>query len=145
MKTKSFLFACTVFTSLLSLHAADDEAGGPKGGRLLETEPLKAEFFVTADRKAEVTFYDASMKPIVPTTQTVAITAEAASGRVQLEMEKSPTGFISKNALPEGDPYRVVVQVRTAADVKPQNFRINLQMHICGECARAEYACTCGH
>ena len=146
MKTNSFLFACAALACLGPLTAADDEVvAGPKGGRLLETEPLKAEFFVTADRRAEVIFYDAAMQPIAPTAQTVAITAEADSGRVKLDMEQTPTGYISKSALPEGDPYRVVVQVRPTADARPQNFRIQLDMQECAGCERAEYACTCGH
>jgi hypothetical protein len=119
--------------------------GGPKGGRLLDTAPLKAEFFVTADRKAEVIFYDSALKPTAPSSQTVVITAEAKSGRTPLEMEKTATGFVSKAALPEGDPYRVVLQVRATPDAKPQNFRIDLNLDTCGECKRAEYACTCDH
>lgn len=143
---KLFLIPCALISGFVSLHAADNEVvGGPKGGRLLETEPLPAEFFVTGDRKAEVIFYSAAMQPTAPGTQTVTVIAEADSGRVTLEMEKTATGFISKNALPEGEPYRVVVQVRPSAEARPQNFRIDLEMHACGECHRAEYACTCGH
>jgi hypothetical protein len=145
MKPKSLLLTFVTLAAVSWLHA-DQAAGGPKGGRLLATQPLKAEFFVTTDRKVAITFYDAGLKLAAPGTQTVAVTAEPASGRTPLELEKTDTGFVSKAALPGGEPYRVVVQVRAAPDAKPQNFRIDLNLATCGECQRAEYACTCeGH
>jgi hypothetical protein len=58
---------------------------------------------------------------------------------------RGPTGFVSKTTLPAGEPYRVVVQVRATPDAKPQNFRLDLNLALCGECQRAEYACTCDH
>jgi hypothetical protein len=127
------------------LHAAKI-TGGPKGGHLLDAEPLKAEFFVTDDRKVEVTFYDAALKPVAPTDQVVAVTAEPAGGRTAMELERTATGFLSKAPLPAGEPYRVVVQVRASAGAKPRNFRIGLVLSTCGECQRKEYACVCeGH
>lgn len=145
MKTKSLLLAVAALAGPVLLHA-DKVAGGPKGGRLLETDPLKAEFFVIADRKVEITFYDAGLKPAAPGTQTVAVTAEPATGRTPVELEKTATGFVSKAALPAGEPYRVVVQVRATPDARPQNFRIDLNLATCGECQHAEYACICeGH
>ncbi len=143
MKLKSFVIAVAAFCSVVSLVAAEKIVGGPKGGRLLEADGQKAEFFVTADRKVEITFYDAVLKPVAPGEQVVAVTAEPAAGRVKLDLEKTDTGYLSKTALPAGDPYRVVVQMRTKADAKPQNFRVDFNMETCGECKRAEYACTC--
>jgi hypothetical protein len=145
MKLKSIAFAVTALCATLSLHA-EKIVAGPKGGRLLESEPNKAEFFVTADRKVEITFYDASLKPTDPGAQVVAATAEPSSGKTKLEFEKTATGFISKTALPAGDPYRVVVQTRASADAKPKNFRVDLNLANCGGCQKAEYACICeGH
>ncbi|HEY0862518.1 MAG TPA: hypothetical protein VGD97_00295 [Lacunisphaera sp.] len=145
MKTKSLLLTIAVLAGTALLHA-DKVAGGPKGGRLLESTPLKAEFFVTADRKVEITFYDAGLKPAAPGAQTVAVTAEPAAGRTPLELAPTATGFVSQGTLPAGEPYRVVVQVRTAPAAKPQNFRLDLNLATCGECQRAEYACICeGH
>ncbi|MFH1497652.1 MAG: hypothetical protein ABII82_07475 [Verrucomicrobiota bacterium] len=142
MKLKYITFAMAALCATASLHA-EKIVAGPKGGRLLETEPLKAEFFVTAERKVEVTFYDAALKPIDPGAQTVTVTAEPASGKTKLELEKTATGFVSKTALPAGEPYRVVVQARASADAKPKNFRVDLNLATCGECQKAEYACVC--
>jgi hypothetical protein len=144
MKTKTFL---PLFLATAALtFAAGKIVGGPKGGRLLETEPQKAEFFVTKDRKVEVTFYDAALKPVAPGAQVVAITAEPKSGRTKVEMEMTATGFVSKAALPaSAEPYRVVVQIREKPEAAPKNFRVDLDLAVCGECKRAEYACTCEH
>jgi hypothetical protein len=142
MKTKSVMLLAAAFCAAATLNA-EKIAAGPKGGRLLNAEPLRAEFVVGADRKAEVRFYDATLKPAAPDAQAVAITAEPASGRVKLEVVKTADGFVTKDALPAGEPYRVVVQIRSQAEAKPQNFRIDLNLGNCGGCSRAEYACTC--
>jgi hypothetical protein len=143
MKTKSLLLAAFAFaTAALSADAAQIIAG-PKGGRLLDASPLKAEFFVTADRRVEITFYDTTLQPEPPATQVVTVIAETPSGQVPVALEPSATGFVSTAALPVDEPYRVVVQVRAAPGAKPQNFRIDLSLATCGECRQAEYACTC--
>lgn len=146
MKMKSLLLVAGMLGSTLAASAAEKIVGGPKGGRLLDVGSQKAEFFVTKDRKAEVTFYDAGLKPAALGAQVVAITAEPKGGRKTLEMEKTANGYISKTALPESsEPYRVVVQLREKADASPKNYRVDLNLEKCGECKRAEYACTCAH
>lgn len=144
MKIKSFILVGFVLSAALCATAAEKIIAGPKGGRLLDTSP-QAEFFVNADRKVEITFYDAGRKPIAPEAQVVAIIAEPKSGRVPLDLEKTAHGFVSKAELPAGEPYRVVVQIRESAEAKPRNFRVDLNLEQCGECKYAEYACTCGH
>lgn len=145
MKTTQLILAIAAL-GVATLTRAESPAGGPKGGRLLESTPLKAEFHVDESRKAEVIFYDAGMNAVSPGEATVAITAEPASGRMPVEVVKTPHGFASTVALPEGGPYRVVVQVRASPGARPQNFRIDLNLGLCGECNRAEYACICeGH
>lgn len=142
MKTKLFVLAA-ILTGAVSLVGAEKIVGGPKGGRLLEADGQRAEFFVNPDRKVEITFYDDTLNAIAPGDQVVAVTAEPKSGRSKVDLEKTATGYISKAALPDGDPYRVVVQLRAKPDAKPQNFRVDFNLETCGECKRAEYACTC--
>jgi hypothetical protein len=140
------LFAVVLsLASSLALPAAEIVAG-PKGGRLFSATPNPAEFFVTPDRKVEIIFYDATRQAIAPGTQEVTVTAEAPDGKKSLTLEKTATGFVSQEALPAGEPYRVVVQIRPAAGARPQNFRVDLNLAHCAECNHAEYACTCeGH
>lgn len=116
---------------------------GPKGGRILTTEAPHAEFFVEKDRTVAVTFYDKDLKPLAPGEQVVSAVAEAKTGKVKLDFEKTATGFVSKQKLPEGDDFTVVVQVRDTAGAKPKNHRVLFHDEICGECKRAEYACAC--
>ena len=116
---------------------------GPSGGKILTTEAPHAEFFVQKDRTVSVTFYDAALKPLAPGEQVVNAIAEAKTGKVKLEFEKTVAGFVSKQPLPEGDDYTVVVQIRDAAGAKPKNHRVLFHDEICAECKRAEYACAC--
>jgi hypothetical protein len=118
---------------------------GPKGGKVLESKPLYAEFFVEPDKKVSVTFYDTTMKPVAPSAQEVKVITEAKSGKTILEFTKSGDGLVSKTALPDGDGYRIVVQIKNEATAKPQNFRVDYHTEICGGCKRAEYACSCDH
>ena len=96
---------------------------GPKGGRILTTEAPHIEFFVEKDRTVTVTFYDKALKPVAATGQVVAATAEAKSGKVQLAFAEKNGAFVSKTALPEGDDYNVVVQIRANANARPTNYR----------------------
>lgn len=145
MKLKNAIVLAAVLSLAASLTAAEKIVAGPKGGKLLETTAQKTEFFVNKDRKVEINFYDAALKPVAPGAQVVTVTAETKSGRKQLEFEKTASGFVSNAKLPEGDPYRVVVQLREKAGARPQNFRVEFDLEECGECKLAEYACICGH
>ncbi|MBL8992554.1 MAG: hypothetical protein JNM63_04390 [Spirochaetia bacterium] len=119
---------------------------GPLGGKIFEMEPLHVEFFVNKDRKVVVAFYDDKMKPVKAGSQIVSSVAEAKSGKATLAFEKSGDVFLSKSALPDGNKYRVILQIKPTAEAKQQNFRLDFDSDICGECKRAEYACKCdGH
>ena len=150
---KSYLriltLAAALGVGLFTATAADkhDHAhkATPKGGRLLDkTEPL-AEFVVEKDRSVAINFYNEEMKPVAATTQAVTVIADAKSGKETLQFEKKGDAIVSKTKLPEGEGYNVVVQFKQTADAKPVNLRFKLDLHTCGECKRAEYACTCDH
>jgi hypothetical protein len=140
--------ACVALASVLltGVALAGESAKiipGPKGGKMLTKTAPHAEFFVEKDRKVSVIFYGADLKPVAPTEQVVAVIAEAKDGKVKLDMEKKPGGFVSKQPLPEGNKYQVVVQIREKADAKPVNYRLLFNSEECAECKRPEYACTC--
>jgi hypothetical protein len=100
---------------------------------------------VEKDRSVTINFYNDEMKPVAVTTQTVTVQADAKDGKAKLEFEKKGDSLVSKTKLPEGDGYNIVVQFKQTAEAKPQNIRFKLDLAICGECKRAEYACTCEH
>ena len=143
MKKLTQIVTVAALTIGICLAQAAKITPGPKGGRLLENETPRAEFFVEKDKTVSITFYDASLKPVSVTDQVVAATAETKSGKVKIEFEKKGDVLVSKTPLPEGDGYNVVVQLRSKPDAKPQNFRIKYDPAICGKCKRAEYACIC--
>lgn len=146
MKT---LLHSTLALILMTLGAYAEEGHGhkvipgPKGGRVIEVEGGHAEFFVQPDKKVSVTFYDQEMKPRSIGEQVVGAVAEAPSGRTKLEFEESGDVLVTTTALPEGDGYRIVLQVKSTSAAKPQNFRIDYHTEVCGKCNRAEYACVC--
>lgn len=141
---KLLTLAGVLCAALLTVNAADKKAlEGPKGGRLLEKTEPKAEFFLEKDHTATITFYDAALKPVPVAAQVVTAIADAKSGKATVEFEKKGDVLVSKAKLPEGGGYNVVVQLRAGADAKPQNFRFVLDLHNCGGCKRAEYACAC--
>ena len=138
--------AVALCVGLFTAAAAEKKVeGGPKGGRILDKTSPKAEFYVEKDRTVTIAFYDANLKPVPAADQSVTVIADAKSGKATLEFEKKGDALVSKTKLPEGDGYNVVVQFKQTAEAKPQNLRFKLDMHNCGECKRAEYACTCGH
>jgi len=143
MKTKHLLLAVVACATATLALGEDKIVAGPKGGRLLATEPHAAEFFVNADRKVEITFYDEALKAVLPGTEVVTVTAETATGRVTIPLASNGDALVSSQPLPVGEPYRVVVQVRAEAGGKPKNFRIDINLDNCGGCQHAEYACTC--
>jgi len=126
-------------------HPHDKILAGPKGGRVLELGSRHAEFFVQPDKRAAVYLYDGEMKAVAPEAQEVVLIAEAPAGKSKVEFERTADGFLSKTAIPEGESYRMVLQIRETSDAKPQNFRIDYNSAVCGGCQRAEYACVCGH
>ena len=141
--------ALALCVGLFTATAADkhDHAhkATPKGGRLLDKTEPHAEFVVEKDRSVTINFYNDEMKPIAATTQAVTVIADAKSGKETLQFEKKGDSLVSKSKLPVGEGYNVVVQFKQTAEAKPVNLRFKLDMHTCGECKRAEYACTCDH
>ncbi len=116
---------------------------GPKGGKIVTTEAPHVELFVAPNRTVVVSFYDNNLKPVAPAAQVVSAVAEAKSGKVTLAFAAKDGALVSSGPLPEGDGYRIVLQVKDNAQARPKNYRIEFHDEVCGECKRAEYSCTC--
>jgi hypothetical protein len=138
------IVAGVLCAGVLTAAAAEKKVEvGAKGGRLLDKTEPRAEFVVEKDHNVTIHFYGKDMKAVAATTQTVTVIADAKGGRETLVFEKKGDALVSKTRLPAGDGYNVVVQFRQTAEAKPQNFRFKLDLHVCGGCQRAEYACYC--
>jgi len=158
MKMKLRLLAVVTLLALgLPLSAADKKAAkdrdhahkqneaGPNGGRLLTALQPHAEFFVTADRKVQITFLDASDKPVAPAGQTVTVTAGERSAPTKLTFSRSGDVLVSNESLPAGNDFPAVVQIKPSAKSKTVTEKFMVDLTQCQECKHAEYACTCEH
>jgi hypothetical protein len=136
-----------VLTSFVLLATAAALAAkpipGPKGGKIVTSEAPHVEFFVEKDRIVTVSFYGKDLKPVAPGGQVVSAIAETKTGKTNLSFSAKDGSLVSTTPLPEGDGYRVILQVRDHAGAKPKNYRIEFHDDVCGECSRGEYACIC--
>lgn len=126
-------------------HKHEKKVAGPNGGRLINTVTPRAEFFVTADRKVQITFLDQAGKAIAPADQVVTVTAGDRSAPKTLTFAKAGNTLLSTTALPAGNDLPAVVQIKTNATAKAITAKFNVDLSKCGECKLAEYACICGH
>lgn len=143
MKTKIIALAA-IITSLTFASAAE-KIKAPNGGRIIATVEPHAEFLITADKKAEVRFLDASGKVIAPAAQIVTVTMGDRANPTKLAFTKDGDKLVSDKTVPEGKELPVVLQIRTKEGEKAVTEKFNLNMAICPECKLAEYACSCDH
>ncbi len=153
MKTYPILaFAVALLTSV-SLHAAGEgdenthekKIAGPNGGRILTTIEPHAEFFVTEDRKVQITFLGEDLKPVAPADQVVTVTTGERSAPVKMTFTESGESLVSEESVPEGNNFPAVVQIKNTAEAKAQVEKFTLNFSVCSECDMAEYACICDH
>jgi len=128
-------------------HADHEEHAvkGPNNGRMImEIEP-HAEFFVTKDRKVQITFVDDDGKKVPVADQKVSIICGERSKPTTLKMEKKDGMLVSSNTLPAGNDYPTVVSIKATPDAKTVRAKFNLNMSDCPTCDFQEYACVCDH
>ena len=126
-------------------HDHENIIAGPNGGRVLTAVEPHAEFFVTDERKVQIAFVDDDLKPVAAAEQTVSVIAGDRSNPTNLAFAKSGDVLISDKALPSGNDFPVVVQIKTDAGAEAVRERFNLNLADCPTCDYKEYACTCLH
>lgn len=149
MKTKTIHLLAALILALPAFagdnHDHAKKEAGPNGGKILTAVEPHAEFFVTSDRKVQITFLDDNGKAIAPAAQTVTVTAGERSAPTKLTFAKSGNVLISDKSLPEGTAFPAVVQIKLTPEAKAVVEKFNLNLAKCPECKLAEYACTCAH
>lgn len=138
----------TILAIALTLAFAASHAGGkkpvtPNAGRLIDKVEPKLEFFVTKDRRVEITPLDASNKPIATGAQVVTVIAGERSNPTKLALAAKDGKFTSEGKLPAGNDFPVVVQIKANPDAKTVNEKFNLNLEPCPDCKVPEYACVC--
>jgi len=127
-------------------HAEHQDAkAGPNGGKVIHEVEPHLEFFVTKDRKVQITALDKDGKAVPIAEQSVKITGGNRSNPTRMVFAKVGDVLVSDIAFPEGNDFPVVVQIKTTPEAKTVIEKFNLNMNACPTCKHAEYACTCDH
>jgi hypothetical protein len=126
-------------------HDHTEKIAGPNGGRVITAVEPHAEFLVTEDRKVQVTFLTEDNKPLAASGQTVSVIAGDRSNPTKLAFAVSGDSLLSDIALPAGNDFPTVVQIKTSPDAKAVIDRFNINLSDCPTCEYNEYACICEH
>jgi len=132
-----------LFTSTLAMGA--DVQAGPNGGRLLTGTTPHAEFFVTSERRVQITFISEAGQPVSPADQIVKVTTGDRSAPTTLTFSPSGSVLLSDAVLPDGNGFPTVVQIKSDPSSATDVSRFYLNMIVCSGCDNGEYACICGH
>ena len=126
-------------------HKHEKKTAGPNGGMVISAVEPHLEFFVTKDRKVEITALTEDLKPAKLSGQVIAVTAGDRSKPTKLEFKEDGGKLVSSNALPEGNDFPVSVSIKADAKAKAIYEKFNLNLEKCPTCKNAEYACVCVH
>lgn len=127
-------------------HAGHDHAkkvAGPNGGRIITSVEPHIEFFVTKDRKVQITVLGHDNKAVPAGEQTVRIVCGERSAPTRLVFTKKGDVLISDKPLPAGKNIPTVLQIKTKASAESVRERFNLNLNDCPGCDYLEYSCTC--
>jgi hypothetical protein len=126
-------------------HHHEKKLAGPNGGRVITVVEPHLEFYVTKDRKVEITALTDDLKPAKLGGQVIAVTAGDRSKPTKIEFKEEGGRLLSTNTLPDGNDYPVVVSVKADANARAVYGRFYLNIVECPGCKHAEYACICAH
>lgn len=126
-------------------HSHAKKMAGPNGGRLITSVKPRLEFFVTKDRKVQITAVDDHNKPIAITGQSVKVTGGSRFLSTRMKFENKGGVLISIDSFPQGKKLPVVVQIKATPESKTVIEKFYLDQNICPQCKHEEYACICGH
>lgn len=157
MKLKSFVTIAALALGLICNASAQDKEkkghdhdhekikAGPTGGKLITLVEPHVEFLVTKEKKVEIRFVDDDNKVVAPGTQTISVTLGDRANPTKLAFTKDGDKLVSDKAIPEGNDYPTVVQIKAEPKAKAVNSKFNLNLSKCPTCEFAEYACVCEH
>ncbi|MCB1065378.1 MAG: hypothetical protein KDN20_20985, partial [Verrucomicrobiae bacterium] len=142
---KSFAALATAFTFAIGLpvlqaedkdHKHEEHEGhdhhkaiaGPNGGKVIQEVEPHLEFFVTKDRKVQITALGEDGKAVPIGEQTVSVTGGDRSNPTRMSFEKKGDVLVSDISFPEGNDFPVVVQIKPSPDAKTviEKFNLNL-------------------
>jgi len=151
--TISISFLCGALTAQAGADHAHDHAhhehaekkAGPNGGRLITVVEPHAEFFLTADRFAQITFVNDDGEAIARGEQVVSLVGGDRSNPVKVSFAPVDGLLRSTEPLPDQPNMPIVLSIKTAPGAKTAREKFYLNESECGGCDYLEYACICGH
>jgi hypothetical protein len=139
------LISVITFAAIPPTFAHQDIKIGPNGGRLfaLESKTTPQMEVGAKDGKFVIHLLDSAGRPLPIGERILTVTAGARSKPETLVVERRETTFVA--AIPKGDEFPVVFQLRETKGAKPLTARMNYDGKTCGECKKPEWLCSCGY
>ncbi|MEM6910275.1 MAG: hypothetical protein AAF555_01720 [Verrucomicrobiota bacterium] len=104
-----------------------DEIVGPNGGKILHGVDPHVEFFLTEERKVQLTFVNEEGGVVsVPEGLQVSVITGDRKAPTTLRFAQEGSSLISTGTVPEGDDLPVVVQIKPSEDAQTVYERFNL-------------------
>ncbi len=126
-------------------HAEHEhEIKAPNGGRILHEIVPHVEFFITKDRKVQITFVDDEGKAMKDEATLRAIGGKR-KAPTKFTFTKTKHGFLSDEKLPEGMKVPILLMFKDSEGKKMPTIKFNVDLNNCPTCEFLEYACTCDH
>ena len=138
------LILAITLAAIPSAFAHQDIKIGPNGGRIfaLESKNIPQMEVGTKDGKFVIHLLDSAGRPLPIGERILTVTAGARSKPETLVVERGERTFIA--AIPKGDEFPVVFQLRETKGAKALTARMNYDGKTCGECKKPEWLCSCG-
>ncbi|MCB1096573.1 MAG: hypothetical protein KDN22_13435 [Verrucomicrobiae bacterium] len=145
LSTVAIAAVSTLSTFAEDGHDHEKKVAGPNGGRVITSIEPHVEFFVTKDRKVQLTFLDENNKAKEFSADTLKLTGGKRLAPTQLSFAKSGNAYVSDKALPDGKAIPVVLQIKLDKKSKKVTEKFNVDLSECPSCDHLEYACICAH
>ncbi len=116
----------------------------PNGGRILKQVEPHAEFFITKDRKVQITFLNDAGKAVENGATLKAVGGKLAAP-TKFTFVKTKHGLLSEQKLPEGMMVPMMLMFKDAEGKAAPRIKFNVDMSKCPTCDFLEYGCTCDH
>jgi hypothetical protein len=121
-------------------HSHGEDLKAPNGGRILHEVEPHAEFFITKDRKVQITFIEKGEG-----ANAVTAIGGTRAKPTKFTFEETKKGaFLSKEKLPEGMLVPIVLTFKGENKYRAR-VKFNVNMEDCLTCEFLEYACACDH
>ncbi|MGJ8640677.1 MAG: hypothetical protein ACSHYA_14905 [Opitutaceae bacterium] len=126
-------------------HDHTEAKAGPNGGRIITSVEPHLEFYLTEERRVQITFLNDDGAVIAPEEPVVSLIGGDRQNPTRLRFTPKGSVLISDKALPESNNLPIILSIKPDAKSKTVRERFNLNLSQCSSCSYKEYACICDH